>query len=200
MARKKQSIESDPLRAAKVEAKILELLCLGHDAGTVSEQTGVDYREVCRFRDTAYALEVLEHARQRRLAAAGATAEAQQAEWAEHDRQERESATAIHSAIIRLIPRDAASIGRMGGKGGDLRMAIDECDKLASSLLKAQKARRIASNRPVEKTEVDTTDHALMAELEAFRAELRGEDDGGSDSAADGLPAAQPTDQNSTQP
>lgn len=164
---------------------MIELLCEGHDGPSVADRLGLDHGAVYGLSRRSDVLGMVQAALQRRLDRAAGIADKQSDEWAEHDRQEKEAATALHSAIIQLIPRDAVEIKRLGGKGGDIRMAIEECDRLTGALLKAQKARRIAANRPVETTQINTNEDAVLQKFQELQATIRGENAGGGERGGD---------------
>lgn len=133
-------------------------LCAGESFPAVVKATKVPPMDLVVEMEKAENKAAIEHARRIRIEAAASRAEERTAEWAEHDRQEKEAATAIASSAIQLIPQRAEELKRRGGKGLDKRMAIEELSSLSKTLLDAQKARRIASGRPVEKTQTETND------------------------------------------
>jgi len=181
--------------SAKTEAKALELLCEGHDAGTVAADLDCDYRLVCLLSISPVVLEAIEAGRRRRLEIAARNAEKQSEEWAEQDRQEKEAATAIESAAIQLVPRKIAGLD-VEARG----VAVCEIQRLADTVLKAQKARRIASNRPIERTEVESnTQEAFLRRVERA-AGLADADDKLDGRAADGVRPAPATTPDTTKP
>lgn len=178
-------------------AHALTLFCEGHATQDVLRLSGVDWEVLFQLWQSDEWTAAIAQAQERRIRDAAAKADAHAAEWAEHDRQEKEAATAIQSAVIQLVPRRGEELGRLGGKGHDVRMAVSEIDQLASAFLKAQKGRRIASGRPVERTEVETNSQEEMirkmhdAYAKAIRAAAAHRANGGE---LDGVPAAPPPD------
>ena len=180
-----QRAKTDSGLSAKAEFDAQKLLCEGHDQGTVAERLGLDYGLVYAFSRTAYALELIEAARAGRLSAAARDASKQAEEWAEQDRQEKEASTALESAAIQLIPRNIKSL-----PCEDRLAAVRQIQALADTIIKAQKARRIASGRPVESTVVETNSSAKLLEQIREAAGLANADDINDGRAPDAVPPA----------
>lgn len=136
----------------------LARLCDGDTVEEAAEHVGCDDGDVYSAINALGWMEPIERARAARMARASRCADDRAAEWSEHDRQEKEAATALQSATIRMIPRQVELVEQLAD--GDRYRAVRENNMLADTLLKTQKARRIASGRPVERTEVETSDTA----------------------------------------
>lgn len=176
----------------KLRDEALARLCDGDTVEEVAETLNLDDGELYGALSAFGWMEAIERARASRMVRVARNADDRAAEWAEHDRQEKDAATAIQSAVIRMIPRDAGALEAL--EQADRFRAIREINMLADSGLKAQKMRRIASGRPTERTEVETdADARLLAALKAARGDTDdGEDGSGAGGGADGVSPPQP--------